>query len=300
MIKFLTKVAFVKACSTLPGGHSLYRWAQQNITKSTIPTDEMIRSQAANARKYFNLLRNIENFDTLKKGVHVEIGAGWYLTIPMMFWQYGWASQCLTDVRRHANWGNISEVARFLRRFSSDEFVRRRLPIPLESEMNEYLDRLSISYRAPQGSLSPFADGYASLVTASSVLRYPSRSDARKIIEEVSRVLRVGGIFIANIYLLDEFCFVDRDISTFNFLRYTDKQWGRWFDCGFASANRMRASDFAHIIDGLPFVVEKWEATKPGPAEYKELAKIEISKEFLQYDREDLATSELTFMLRRI
>lgn len=62
----------------------------------------------------------------------------------------------------------------------------------------------------------------------------------------------------------------------------------------------MRASDFAHIIDGLPFVVEKWEATKPGPAEYKELAKIEISKEFLQYDREDLATSELTFMLRRI
>ena len=100
---------------------------------------------------------------------------------------------------------------------------------------------------------------------------------------------------MVTIYLYDMYSDFDRSLSRFNFLRYSAKTWERWFNSSHMSYNRLRASDYASLLEGLPFKKIIWEVTPPSQNDITELARIKVHPEFSVYDLEDLASSAFVF-----
>jgi len=51
------------------------------------------------ACRYWNWLKARNLTDNVKSGTHLDFGAGWHLTIPLLFHSFGANRQCLFGVR---------------------------------------------------------------------------------------------------------------------------------------------------------------------------------------------------------
>ena len=87
MIKFLEKIVAQKILSVLPGGSEVYLRLQDRVTRSTVPTMQKVRQKMDVGYSYLRLLKEFSNEELVSRGVHVDYGAGWHLTIPLLFWQ---------------------------------------------------------------------------------------------------------------------------------------------------------------------------------------------------------------------
>jgi SAM-dependent methyltransferase len=299
VLKLLAKVALQRAVPVMPGGMHAYLWAQEHVTRSIVPTEGVVRQKIDVGLLYHRALAEVTGRTTLPDGPHVDIGAGWHFTIPLLFWQLGCERQALVDVQAYARRDIVFEVARLLGSMDMP-LPRRALPKPDGPDALEgWLARLGIAYLAPVRAALPIADGAAGLVTSTEVLLHPTRAGVRSLFEEAARVLRPGGLFLGTIHLYDLYSNFDPRLSRFNFLRYDEATWERWFNGPLMRYNRLRASDYERLFDGLPFRAEVWDVRRPTPDDFAELARITPGPQFACYAAEDLASTDLFFVMRR-
>lgn len=302
MLKFYTKVIGQQLLSKLPRGRSIYRWFQNNINKSIQPTESMVQSSVNAAQRYLQVLEDLGDGDLLKRGAHLDIGAGYHFTIPLMFYELGCNNQLLVDIQHLARSDSVFPVIDLLSRCNLGKRQVRTLPDIDDHDLDSYLAQLGIEYKAPvniNGRESPVLDNSISVVTMTSVLQYVPRSVVRQIFETVARVLMPGGYFLAIILMNDQYSHFDQSLSRFNFLRYSEKVWERWYCSEIFALNRMRASDFAALFEELPFKAAVWDVVRPTNADYQELNRIKLSSDFARYNREDLASTLLLSAMKR-
>ena len=92
------KVAGFKALSSLPGGNALYRFTQKNITGSLRPTNARISQKINVGLYYLDWLEHHGGKEKLLGGSHLDFGAGWHPTIPLLFHSLGVERQYLFDL----------------------------------------------------------------------------------------------------------------------------------------------------------------------------------------------------------
>ncbi|NBQ56479.1 MAG: hypothetical protein EBU36_07590 [Verrucomicrobia bacterium] len=97
-MKWWIKVSAFKALSLAPGGFRLYRWFQENLTGSLVPTHDRVAQKIEVGLRYHNYLQSAQADSLLVAGRHVDIGSGWHPTIPLLYYCLGCNSQVLTDV----------------------------------------------------------------------------------------------------------------------------------------------------------------------------------------------------------
>lgn len=300
MIRFLLKVAVQRLLGAVPGGPAAYDWAQRGLTRSVAPTDDALREQRGRAEAVLALLHDaLPGVEIAELGPHLDIGAGWIPMIPLALRQHGIQRHWLVDIRRLLRPEPAIAAGRWL-----DD---RRGPLPALSPpreatpaaLEQWFDRLAIRDLSPAFPPYDIATGSVGLVTCWQVLQYPPREAVRAIHEEAARVLRPGGLYVAAIRLEDQYAAGDPALPRFHFLRYGGAAWKRWFDNRFAPMNRLRPSDHAGLLDGLPFERLVWRVDGGGPAELAELARCRPHPEFAAYAPEDLAAIGLAFVLRR-
>jgi hypothetical protein len=109
----------------------------------------------------------------------------------------------------------------------------------------------------------------------------------RPILVEFRRLLAVDGIMSHQIDMSDHFAHLDKSITIYNFLRFTDEQWSR-IDNDIQPQNRTRFPEFIQMLDETGFEVLE---TMNREGSLTELATVPVADKYKVYTPAELAIS---------
>jgi len=240
--------------------------------------------------------------------VFVEVGTGWYPTLPVCFHLAG-AARCHTvDLHRHMNW----ELARrMLARLEQhlpaiaaqlvldEQTLRDRLArLRQAGTQEELLEAAGIEYIAPgDATRTGLPDSSVDVVFSNSVLEHVPGPVIRDLMEETRRVLRPGGIALHSVNCGDHYAYFDRRVTQINYLRHGAATWWLWNN-SLQYQNRLRANDFLGLARdaGLAVILDR---QRPRPELLAMIDDFPVAKEFRHYSREQLCTTSIDFVARR-
>jgi SAM-dependent methyltransferase len=247
--------------SRLPGGKRVYHRLQSWLGTNKLDADEYLRR----ALEVVELVR--ESGANPFQGTYLEIGTGWRPFVPFLLYLVG-AERILTfDINP---WLNLA-YARQTHESLAERLplIAERLALPLAEirqrydatlphvhSLAELLKACRIEYRCPgDARQTGLADESVDFVCSSNVLEHVPPDVLRAIHEESLRILKPGGVAIHRFNPADHFSFVDKSITSVNFLRYSPEQW-RWYGgSGLAYHNRLRCVQYEDMVKRVGFSV---------------------------------------------
>jgi hypothetical protein len=295
-----------KTLSALPGGTAVndrlqaiagdLRNFEANIDKKVVADWCVLASHMA------ELGRPLKDLD------YLEVGTGWYPTVPVCYFLAG-ARRCLTfDINRHLNeawtFRMLRRIETHLPAIAASSF--RPLPevraayetLRKAASLEELFERAHIEYYAPaDAAASKLPAASVDVVFSNSVLEHVPPDAIGRLMQESQRVLRPGGLSIHSANCGDHYAYFDRSITAMNYLTYSGDQW-RFWDNSLLYQNRLRPQDFLRIAEraGLKIVLSKF---RPRPELLAALPKLKIASEFAGYAPEQLAATSVDFVGER-
>jgi|SRR5271165_46033 len=236
----------------------------------------------------------------VRDAVTMEIGTGWFPTLPLCFWLAG-AQSCFTyDLCRHlrpeltrrlvvALHGHLDAIAA-----SADvplATVRERY----DKLQNDILTTSGITYIAPgDASRTGLPDQSVDIVFSNSVLEHVSPEALPAIMSETRRILRPSGVAVHCVACNDHYAHFDRNISYVNYLRFSAQEW-RWWNNSLQFQNRLRAPDFLRVAEDAGFrLMTVQQCVRAGVEQALET--LPIAPEFSKYSRPELAATTVNFV----
>ncbi len=294
-----------KALAAVPGGVSVNDLLQRllgglrNFGKNVDTKVEDWRILASHTQE---LAIPIQGFRFL------EIGTGWFPTLPICYSLAG-ASQIVTyDLTRHLSSRLTTRMLQRLTQHLPTIAQASARPSHLvESEFAELkqatdipdlLRRARIDYRAPaDATVTGLSAASIDVVFSNSVLEHVPPGVIQKMFDEAQRVLRPGGLMIHSVNCGDHYAYFDKKITFINYLTYPEDQW-RFWDNQLLYQNRLRPSDFIKMAEqaGFRIVLRK---QKPRPALLELLPTLNIAPEFRGYSPEELCTTSIDFVAQK-
>jgi SAM-dependent methyltransferase len=242
---------------------------------------------------------------------YLEIGSGWYPTLPLLL-HFGGAKVVHTvDLNRHMRLDLASRCASGIeQRAAALSAATGRDEAAIVAAVRatvRALDRGAgiaeatdgvIQYRAPSdASATGLPAESLDVVFSNDVLEHIPGPIIERCFAEASRVLRPGGVMAHAVNCGDHYAYGDRAISQLNYLRYSESRW-RKYNNAFLYQNRLRAVDFTDMARRAGFSLEV-DTSRPSPKRLAELAEIRVDPEFARYSREQLAITSVTFVGRK-
>lgn len=240
--------------------------------------------------------------------VFVEVGTGWYPTLPVCFHLAG-AARCHTmDLHRLMDWNLTQRMLVRLEQhlpaiagqLSLDEQVLRERLARLRraGSQAELLDAAGIDYRAPgDATRTGLPDASVDVVFSNSVLEHVPGPVIGALMQETRRVLRGGGIALHSVNCGDHYAYFDRSVTQINYLRYGAAHWWLWNN-DLQYQNRLRANDFLALAReaGLAVILDR---QRPRPELMATIDQFPVAREFRHYSREQLCTTSIDFVARK-
>ncbi|MGH9581477.1 MAG: class I SAM-dependent methyltransferase [Bryobacteraceae bacterium] len=289
--------------SALPGG---------------VPVNSVLQRTAGNLRNFEKnvdakvtgdwlvLLSHMRDIGVRPQGLdYLEVGTGWYPTLPVCYFLIG-ANSCRTyDIRRHLSakltWKMLRRLEHHLPAIAdgggmSIESVRLKYEELLRCNTLEHLlGRARIEYIAPgDASRTSLPAESIDVVFSNSVLEHVPAESIRKIMKESYRVLKPGGLVIHSANCGDHYAYCDRKITAINYLLYSEKQWRMWNN-PLQYQNRLRPEDFLAVTrdTGFRVILAKHKAQEKL---LEALERMKVAPEFVQYSPEQLAATSIDFV----
>lgn len=236
----------------------------------------------------------------------VEIGSGWYPTLPVCFALAGARRILTADLTRHMNEdltlrmmralaGQVERIAETAQADPAE--VRERYGRMAGcGSLRELLETAGIEYLAPcdASRLVWVADGTVDLVYSNSVMEHVAPEAIPGLMREAWRVLGPEGLMMHAVACNDHYAHFDRGISFVNYLQFTEREW-RFWNNGLNYQNRLRAPEFPRLARECGFrVVHESRAVRAGTREA--LAAMKVAPEFSKYTLEELAATSVDFV----
>jgi SAM-dependent methyltransferase len=239
---------------------------------------------------------------------YVEVGSGWFPTLPICFSLAG-AESCETyDLTRHMSGRLTFQMLRELENHlpciakaaGLDETAIERSYRHLcgASSLPDLLSRARIRYHAPaDASATALPTGSVDIVFSNAVFEHVPPAGLAAILREARRILRPGGLTIHSLNCGDHYAYFDRSISFMNYLQYSDRDWN-WWNSDLLYQNRLRPQDFLEIAAkaDLRVVLSQF---KPRPDLLALLPTLRLAPEFRGYSPEQLCSTSLDFVAER-
>lgn len=280
------KAALQKTLSKIPGGQRA-NYAMQRATGGLpIPEAKLVET-VQHARRHIAIAREHLDGD-LADSRFFEFGAGWDLHIPVVMYVLGAGRQHVVDLQRLARPDLVLDTSARIGGLGLDGATRSPM-IESGASLDERLQAMDIRYRAPADARATgLQEGAVDIVTSTNTLEHVPAEDIRRILREMRRILRPGGILSARIDYQDHYSYFDGRVSVYNFLRYSERRW-RWFNNDLHFQNRLRHARYLELVRDAGFELLAVDPFHASPADLAELRSIPLAPEFRGEREGDLA-----------
>jgi len=310
MPHWLIKSATQRFISWLPANHRVNEWFQSSFRRSFAMPETKFLNKLIEARKYLLAYEKNQQAGATTASKTFELGTGWFPTIPAAHFLAGADSALTFDIAPLPNSERVRVMAQlFLSTYQSGA-LQKVFPeaqperIPAFRELLERLERepvaqaltaIGIQFEVRDGRQTGLPAASVDLAYSSGVLHHIPGPVLRGMLAEFRRIVRPGGVISHRLHMIDQFSFFDRNITPFNSLRYTTRQW-RWLDSPLTPQNRLRLPDYRKLFAEHGFDLVEEENRMGNPAD---LARFPLAPEFSQYQTEDLLVIESIATARR-
>jgi Methyltransferase domain len=239
---------------------------------------------------------------------YVEIGTGWFPTLPVCYALAGAREVVTFDLNRHLD-GRLSLTMVAMiesllpaiaeaggRRLGEVEAAYRE--IGEATTVEELFRRARIDYHSPaDAAASGLPDDSVDVVFSNSVLEHVPGPDIGRMMKESRRILRTGGLAIHCANCGDHYAYFDRTITPINYLTYSERDWAFWNN-RLLYQNRLRPIDFIQLAEdaGLEVILRK---TQPRADLLALLPQMKVASEFSPYPAEELCCTSVGFAARK-
>jgi SAM-dependent methyltransferase len=285
--------------SNIPQGEILNYLIQKYATKTLPGSVDHFLERVQLAYKHFLKFEKYNSLDENSRKYY-EFGAGWDLISPISIALLGFEVTCI-DIRRLILKQLIADT---IEKFSNNvkylpfqishlDFYNRHYPL-------DYLKRkFNFTYAAPLDARdTKFDSNYFYFATSTVTLEHIPEEDIFSILNENYRILKKGGILSMTIDYRDHWAYFDKEISIYNFLSYSDREWKK-FNPSLHYQNRLRHLDYLNIISKTNFTVMEVVPESATEAELKILQNLHIDKKFRGYCAEDLSIRASEIVLKK-
>jgi SAM-dependent methyltransferase len=242
----------------------------------------------------------------------VEIGSGWYPTLPLCFYLAGARRIHTYDKTRHLDLTLTRWLTRHIRTGQLPliaSAVKRREDelVAMLNAFEDGLDRTGslaaasggvIDYHAPADAMQTgLPSASVDIVFSNSVLEHIPPRVIEGLFEEAMRILKPGGIVMHAVNCGDHYAYSDPSITQVNYLQFTDEEWAIWNN-DFQFQNRLRAKEFVAMAERAGFTIEL--DVRPLRADrLAQLATMQVAPCFAGYTRDELAATTVDFVGRK-
>lgn len=262
MPHWIIKSATQRFISWLPANHRVNEWFQSSFRRSFALPESKFLNKLSEARKYLLAYEKNQQGGTKSSLNTFELGTGWFPTIPAAHFLAGVDTAVTFDIAPLPNAERVRIMAQLFLSTYQNGALQKVLPearperITAFQELLERLDHepvaqalhaVGIQFEVRDGRQTGLSDTSVDLVYSSGVLHHIPVPILRGMFAEFRRIVRPGGVISHRLHMIDQFSFFDRNITPFNSMRYTARQW-RWLDSPLTPQNRLRLPDYRKLF----------------------------------------------------
>jgi SAM-dependent methyltransferase len=289
--------------SVLPFGEEMNYFFQKKVTKSLPSTLPVFIEKINEAKKHFEVLNKYDYYKNNEDVVFYEFGAGQDLMIPLIFYSLGISKQILTDIRSLARIELINHTIKQFKKIdlgnikikrTPDQYLDGKTKKECLSQLKQYY---GIEYLAPCDARNTHLESNSiNFITSTNTLEHIPPQDIQAILKECYRLLKPGGMMSFIIDYRDHYSFFDKNISVYNFLRYSDFIW-KIFNPSLHYQNRLRHKDYFNLIKSTEFTILEEHLSKITEDDIKKIKKTNLAKIFEERYRIDELTLQYSHMI---
>jgi len=293
-----------KVLSALPGGG----WINDRLQRSLGDLrafEKNVDGKVSDWIGIMSYLKAVQRADLDGRTI-LEIGSGWYPTLPLCFSLAGVRCCYTVDISRHMHEGLTFRMLRALEgKLDAIASQANRDPGAVREDyrrmrraarLEQLLSEANILYHAPADGahLHWLPDRSLDMVYSNSVLEHARSSVIESLMRESWRVLKDDGLAVHAVACNDHYAHFDKSISFVNYLQFTERGW-RFWNNALNYQNRLRAPDFIRAAEQSGFrIIHQARHVRPGVREA--LSRLKIAPEFSAYSPEDLAATSVDFV----
>jgi SAM-dependent methyltransferase len=302
-MRWLAKAALQKAMSALPRAEGANYLFQRHVARSLPAPEKALQQKFARAARHVEAYAVHGPPRPLGEAVFYEFGAGWDLAVPLAYWCLGVERQVLVDLRPNLRFELVNVTLERLQRLAAElgREAGHETRVPDAATIGsaqELEQRFGILYLAPRDARdSGLEPGSVDFVSSTNTLEHVPDRDIVPLLAECRRLLRPDGALSSRIDLRDHFAYFDRDLSHYNFLRYSDKAW-EVLNSSVLYQNRMRRPDYLRAFREAGLTILSEDAAQPNEAELEGLRSQKVAARFRAYALDDLGVQSLALVAR--
>lgn len=305
MKKWIQKAIVQKAISYLPFSHNINYLFQKYVTKGVYLTDEYFYDRLEHAESHLKYYQKYSGKNVPETSL--EIGTGWYPTVPISFYLCGAAKIYSVDISFLTSKERIKTTLEKFMESRKNGRLASYIPVKeerfqvLENILHDYeklslaeiLEKLHIVYLIEDARKLSLADNSIDFVNSNNTFEHIYPEILLPILKDFKRVVKKeSGVMSHSIDMSDHFAHFDKSINIYNFLKFSDAEW-KWIDNSIQPQSRARIYDYKKIYTDLQIPITE-ETFRAGNIEA--LKTIPLAEKYSNHSLEEIAKSHCHFV----
>ena len=303
---WLIKAATQKAISYFPHSEKINYLFRRNIARSLPVNEDTFFRMIDIGLRHYNKFLKYGLLNELSNVKIYEFGAGWDLIIPLLFFTLGIKNQTLVDIRPNIQFELINDtLAKYLSfKIKLEQKIERLIEEKAYAahinSIDDIKQRFGITYLAPYDARNTKLNSESlDFIFSTSTLEHIPEQDILKILKECYRILKPNGILSSLIDLKDHYSYFDKNITYYNYLKYSDHKWSL-FNSPISFQNRARYPDYIKMIRESGFEIVEQQVERPDKMDIKSMLHIALADKYKRkYDIKDLGVKTLWIVLKK-
>ncbi len=307
MKKWILKAIVQKTIASLPFSFRLNYLFQKHITKAVVLNKDFFEDLLRHSGILLTQHTKFNSTGLSAKRV-LELGTGWHPIVPIAFFLSGAKEIVTVDLRDLIRKENIETLIAWFLRYEESGELKKFIPfidqdrLQLLHAIDQNIEHLSVQDILAQlhikheiGDITQMnlqANSF-DVMSSVNVLEHIYAEYLGEILQTMSELSTKGSFHYHSFGCYDHFYHIDKSISKFNFLQYSQKKW-RFIDNDIQPQNRLRVNQIGDLLRKVGFSVLAELHSAPNLEEY---TKVKVHPDFARLDPAVSAIDYGTYVL---